>query len=62
MVGLETYSIIAQLESGYGRIPPERHAALAQALGLAEPEALTRLLSDAGHRPARGSRAASTGR
>jgi transcriptional regulator with XRE-family HTH domain len=33
-VGIEYYTFISQIESGRGRIPPERYAAFAHAFGL----------------------------
>ena len=34
LVGVEYYSFISQLETGRGRVPPERYAVWAHALGL----------------------------
>lgn len=34
LVGVEYYTFISQLESGRGRIPPERYAVWAEALGI----------------------------
>ena len=34
LVGIEYYTFIAQIESGRGRIPPERYDAWARALGV----------------------------
>lgn len=42
MVGLNTYTIVSQLENGRGNIPPEHGAVWAKALGV-EPEELARL-------------------
>ena len=38
MVGVEYYSFISQLETGRGRVPPERYAIWARALGLESAE------------------------
>jgi transcriptional regulator with XRE-family HTH domain len=42
-VGAEYYTFISQLESGRGRIPPDRYLDWAQALGI-EPRAFVRTL------------------
>jgi len=34
MVGVEYYTFVSQIESGRGRIPPDRYEAWAQALGM----------------------------
>ena len=43
MVGLDYYTFVSQLESGKGRIPPDRYEAWAEALGV-EPQAFVREL------------------
>jgi transcriptional regulator with XRE-family HTH domain len=42
-IGSEYYTFISQIEAGRGRIPPDRYAAWAEALGI-EPKILVRTL------------------
>lgn len=44
MVGLQFYTFISQLESGRGRIPPDRYQAWAVALGIDAQEFVRELL------------------
>jgi transcriptional regulator with XRE-family HTH domain len=44
MVGLHFYTFISQLESGRGRIPPDRYQAWAEALGVDSQEFVRELL------------------
>lgn len=44
LVGTEYYTFISQLETGRGRIPPERYLAWAEALGLDPTEFVRELL------------------
>jgi transcriptional regulator with XRE-family HTH domain len=44
-VGAEYYTFISQLETGRGRIPPDRYLAWAEALGIAPQEFVHRLMS-----------------
>jgi len=43
-VGVEVYTVISQLEHGYGVIPPDRYAIWAEALGI-EPDEFVRQLT-----------------
>jgi transcriptional regulator with XRE-family HTH domain len=43
-VGVEYYTFISQVESGRGRIPPDRYRAWAKALGVPPREFVTRLM------------------
>jgi transcriptional regulator with XRE-family HTH domain len=43
-VGVEYYTFISQVESGRGRIPPDRYRVWAKALGIPPREFVTRLM------------------
>ena len=43
-VGVDYYTFISQVESGRGRIPPERYRAWAGALGMAPKDFVTKLM------------------
>lgn len=43
-VGIEYYTFISQLETGRGRIPPDRYVAWAQALGVSPKEFVHELM------------------
>jgi transcriptional regulator with XRE-family HTH domain len=44
MVGVEYYTFISQVESGRGRIPPDRYRAWADALGVPARELVMKLM------------------
>jgi transcriptional regulator with XRE-family HTH domain len=44
MVGAEYYTFVSQLETGRGRIPPDRYRQCAEALGVPAPEFVRTLL------------------
>jgi len=44
MVGVEYYTFISQVESGRGRIPPDRYRAWADAVGVPTREFVTKLM------------------
>ena len=43
-VGIDYYTFIAQIESGRGRIPPERYEAFAKALGVPSQDFVKKML------------------
>ena len=45
LVGAEYYTFISQLETGRGRVPPDRYEAWASALDVSAPQFVRRLMS-----------------